>query len=231
MLTVPQNLPSRLRLVRQRIEAAANAAGRNPQEITLIGVSKTHPPAAVREALAAGLSDFGENYVQEALDKIDAIGPGAATWHFIGALQGNKTRPVAAAFDWVHTVDRAKIARRLSEQRPWHAPSLKVCLQVNLGDEQTKSGVAPEGLRTLAAEVAALPRIELRGLMCIPPEESDPGRQRHWFHRLRELRDDLRDAGHALDVLSMGMSGDFEVAITEGATHVRVGTALFGPRG
>jgi len=230
MLTVPQNLPSRLRLVRERIDVAARAAGRSADDITLIGVSKTQPAAAVREALAAGLTDFGENYVQEALEKIDAAGPGAATWHFIGALQSNKTRPVAEAFDWVHTVDRAKIARRLSEQRPWHAPPLRVCLQVNLGDEQTKSGIPPDGLFELASEVAALPRIELRGLMCIPPEESDPGRQRHWFRRLHELRDELRHAGHALDVLSMGMSGDFEVAIAEGATHVRVGTAIFGPR-
>jgi len=230
MLTVPQNLPSRLRLVRERIDVAARAAGRSAGEITLIGVSKTQSAAAVREALAAGLTDFGENYVQEALDKIEAIGPGAATWHFIGALQSNKTRPVAETFDWVHTVDRARIARRLSEQRPWHAPPLRVCLQVNLGDEPTKSGIAPDGLRKLAAEVTALPRIELRGLMSIPPEESDPGRQRHWFRRLRELRDDLRHAGHALDVLSMGMSGDFEVAIAEGATHLRVGTAIFGRR-
>jgi len=230
MLTVPQNLPSRLRLVRERIDVAARAAGRSAGDITLIGVSKTQPATAVLEALAAGLTDFGENYVQEALEKIGAIGPGAATWHFIGALQSNKTRPVAEAFDWVHTVDRAKIARRLSEQRPWHAPPLRVCLQVNLGDEQTKSGIPPDGLFELASEVAALPRIELRGLMCIPPEESDPGRQRRWFRRLRELRDDLRDAGHALDVLSMGMSGDFEVAIAEGATHVRVGTAIFGRR-
>lgn len=198
--------------------------------MTLIGVSKTQPASAVREALAAGLADFGENYVQEAVAKIEAIGPGSATWHFIGALQSNKTRAVAELFDWVHTVDRVKIAQRLSAQRPWHAPPLRVCLQVNLGDEQTKSGVAPEGLRALASGVAGLPGIELRGLMGIPPEEGDQGLQRHWFRRLRELRDELRNAGHALDVLSMGMSGDFEAAIAEGATHLRVGTAIFGPR-
>ncbi len=212
------------------MEAAARAAGRDPASITLIGVSKTQPASMVREALAAGLTDFGENYVQEAVGKIESIGHGSATWHFIGALQSNKTRLVAEFFDWVHTVDRLKIAQRLSAQRPWHAPPLKVCLQVHLGEEQTKSGIAPDGLRALASGVAELPRIELRGLMCIPPEEADHGRQRHWFRRLRELSDDLRSAGYALDVLSMGMSGDFEAAIAEGATHLRIGTAIFGPR-
>ena len=230
MLTLPQKLPDRLQSVRRRILDAAAAAGRDPASITLIGVSKTQPAAAVREAIAAGLTDFGENYVQEALAKIGEVGDAPAAWHFIGALQGNKTREVAAHFHWVHTIDREKIARRLSEQRPFHAPPLQACLQVRLGGEETKAGVDPSGLEALAGAVAALPRIRLRGLMCIPPVEEDPVRQRHWFAELRRLQEQLVRRGHELDVLSMGMSGDFELAIAEGATHVRVGTAIFGPR-
>jgi pyridoxal phosphate enzyme (YggS family) len=230
MLTAPQNLAERLALVRDRIAAAARAAGRDPGAITLIGVSKTRPAAAVREALAAGLADFGENYVQEALDKQRELGEPGPTWHFIGALQSNTTRDVAGHFHWVHTIDREKIARRLSEQRPYHAPPLQACLQVRLGDEDTKSGVDPSGLDALADAVAGLPRIRLRGLMCLPPAEDDPARQRHWFAELRQLQEHLVRRGHDLDVLSMGMSDDFEQAIAEGATHVRVGTAIFGRR-
>jgi pyridoxal phosphate enzyme (YggS family) len=230
MLTLPQKLPERLQLVRQRIAEAASAAGRDPASVTLIGVSKTQPAAAVREAIAAGLSDFGENYVQEAMGKLREVADESVTWHFIGALQSNKTREVAAHFHWVHTIDREKIARRLSEQRPFHSPPLQVCLQVRLGGEETKSGVGASELDALADAVAALPRIRLRGLMCIPPAEDDPARQRHWFAELRRLQEALVARGHDLDALSMGMSGDFEAAISEGATHVRVGTALFGPR-
>jgi pyridoxal phosphate enzyme (YggS family) len=230
MLTLPQKLPERLQLVRQRIAEAARAAGRDPASVTLIGVSKTQPVAAVREAIAAGLADFGENYVQEAMGKLREVADESVTWHFIGALQSNKTREVAAHFHWVHTIDREKIARRLSEQRPFHSPPLQVCLQVRLGDEETKSGVGASELDALADAVAALPRIRLRGLMCIPPAEDDPARQRHWFAELRRLQEALVARGHDLDALSMGMSGDFEAAISEGATHVRVGTALFGPR-
>jgi PLP dependent protein len=232
MLTAPQNLPLPLRLdeIRRRIAAAAVAARRDPSGITLIAVSKTHPAEAIREAAAAGARDFGENYVQEAADKVDALQDLGATWHFIGALQSNKTRPVAERFDWVHTVDRLKIAERLSAQRPHFAAALNLCLQVHLGGEASKAGATPDELPALAAAVEALPRIRLRGLMCIPPEEADPDRQRHWFRQLRELRDQLVAKGHALDTLSMGMSGDFESAIAEGATHVRIGTAIFGPR-
>jgi pyridoxal phosphate enzyme (YggS family) len=230
MLTLPQKLPERLQLVRQRIAEAARAGGRDPASVTLIGVSKTQPVAAVREAIAAGLADFGENYVQEAMGKLREVADESVTWHFIGALQSNKTREVAAHFHWVHTIDREKIARRLSEQRPFHSPPLQVCLQVRLGDEETKSGVGASELDALADAVAALPRIRLRGLMCIPPAEDDPARQRHWFAELRRLQEGLVARGHDLDALSMGMSGDFEAAISEGATHVRVGTALFGPR-
>jgi pyridoxal phosphate enzyme (YggS family) len=230
MLTSPQNLAANLQQVRLRVETAARAAGRDPAGVTLIGVSKTHPVSAIRAAVAAGLTDLGENYVQEAVEKIGAVADAKVTWHFIGALQSNKTREVAGSFQWVHTVDRLKIATRLSEQRPHYAPPLQVCLQVNIGAEDTKSGVPPGALGELAGAVAALPRLRLRGLMCIPPPEDDEGRQRHWFAELRRLRDGLNAAGHALDALSMGMSGDFELAIAEGATHVRVGTAIFGTR-
>jgi hypothetical protein len=230
MLSTPQNLAENLRGVRTRLEAAAHAAGRDPAGITLIGVSKTQPAEAIRAAAAAGLTDVGENYVQEAAAKVDSLADLGLTWHFIGALQSNKTRPVAERFQWVHTVDRLRIAERLSGQRPHYAPALNVCLQVHLGDEATKAGVLPAELPALAAAVAGLPRLTLRGLMCLPPEESDPARQRHWFAELRRLFDALRDAGHALDTLSMGMSADFEQAILEGATHIRVGTAIFGPR-
>jgi PLP dependent protein len=231
MLSTPQNLAENLRGVRTRLESAARAAGRDPSEVTLIGVSKTQPAEAIRAAALAGLADVGENYVQEACPKFDTLGDLALTWHFIGALQSNKTRPIAERFHWVHTVDRLRIAQRLSEQRPHYAPALNVCLQVHLGDEATKAGALPAELPALAEAVAGLPRLTLRGLMCLPPEETDPARQRHWFAELRRLFDSLRAGGLALDTLSMGMSADFEQAILEGATHVRVGTAIFGPRG
>lgn len=231
MLTGPQITASSLAQLRARIVAAARAAGRDPGEITLIGVTKGHPADAAQAAVAASLADCGENLAQEGVAKILAINDPRVTWHFIGALQSNKTRAVAAHFDWVHSVDRPKIAGRLAEHRPHHAPPLQVCLQVNVGDEPGKSGAAAAELPALAATVAALPRLVLRGLMCIPPEESDPARQRHWFAELRRQRDALAALGHRLDVLSMGMSGDFEQAIAEGATHVRIGTALFGSRG
>jgi pyridoxal phosphate enzyme (YggS family) len=230
MLTAPQNLPDNLYRVRRRIALAARQAGRDPAEVTLIGVSKTQPAKVVRAAVDAGLTDLGENYVQEALGKIAQLDDPRVTWHFIGALQSNKTREIAERFHWVHTLDRLKIARRLSEQRPHYAPPLQVCLQVHLGDEATKSGVEPGATAALADAIATLPRLKLRGLMCIPPPEVDPGRQRHWFAELRRLCEKINASGHDLDVLSMGMSGDFELAIAEGATHVRVGTAIFGAR-
>lgn len=230
MLTAPQNTAANLKRLRERIAAAARAAGRDPAEITLIGVTKGHPAGAARSAIEAGLTDLAENFVQEGVAKVLAVGGTKVAWHFIGALQSNKTRAVAAHFDWVHTVDRPKIARRLAEQRPHHAPPLQVCLQVHIGGEPGKSGAGEAQLASLAREVAALPRLALRGLMCIPPEEDDPARQRHWFAALRRQRDALVALGHRLDVLSMGMSGDFEQAIAEGATHVRIGTALLGPR-
>jgi pyridoxal phosphate enzyme (YggS family) len=231
MLTAPQFLPANLTAVRRRVAAAAERAGRRSETVTLIGVSKAQPAAAVAAALAAGLTDFGENYVQEALDKLTTLPRAGVTWHFIGPLQANKTRPVAEHFDWLHTVDRLRIAERLSAQRPFHGPPLQVCLQVKLANEPSKGGATPAELPALARAVAALPRLTLRGLMCIPPAHDDAAVQRDYFARLRGLRDELVAAGLPLDVLSMGMSADFEPAILEGATHVRVGTAIFGTRG
>lgn len=216
--------------MRERITAAALAAGRDPASVTLVGVAKSQPIEHVRSALTAGLADLGENYVQEARMHFEALTGLEFRRHFIGALQTNKTREAATLFDWVHTVDRIRVAERLSAQRLPALPPLAVCIQVQLGDESTKSGVAPQGLAALAGEVAALPRLSLRGLMALPPAEAEPLRQRHWFAELRRLLEGLNAAGHRLDTLSMGMSGDFEAAIAEGATHVRVGTSIFGAR-
>ena len=226
----PQNLPERIRDTRARIAAAAARCGRNVDSITLLAVSKGQPAEVVVAAAASGLTDFGESYLQEALAKEEALAARDLTWHFVGRLQANKTRPVAERFAWVHGVDRLRIAQRLSEQRPYHAAALNVCLQVNIAAEQTKGGVTPEEVPELARAVAALPRLKLRGLMCIPPEETDPERQRIWFARLRQLQEGLNAQGAGLDVLSMGMSADLEAAVLEGSTCVRVGTALFGPR-
>ena len=226
----PQNLPEQLRSVRNRIETAAHAAGRNVDSVTLLAAGKAQPANTLRAAAALGLRHFGESYVQEALEKMETLRDQPLTWHFIGRLQANKTRPVASSFDWVHGVDRLKIAQRLSEQRPFHAPPLNVCLEVNIAGESSKGGITTTELPALAAAVASLPRLKLRGLMCIPPDEEDPSRQRAWFAGMRQQLEALNAAGADLDTLSMGMSGDLESAILEGATIVRVGTALFGPR-
>ena len=216
--------------VRRRIETAARAADRDPATITLVAVSKYHPASAVREALAAGCHDLGESYADEGVAKQAEVADAAAVWHFIGPLQSNKTRLVAEHFDWVHSVDRLKIARRLSEQRPAERGPLPVCLQVNISGEASKSGADPAEVPELAAAVAELPGLQLRGLMAIPARAEDPEAQRQPFAALRALRDDLNARGLALDTLSMGMSGDLEAAIAEGATHVRVGTDIFGAR-
>ncbi|HZF17765.1 MAG TPA: YggS family pyridoxal phosphate-dependent enzyme [Steroidobacteraceae bacterium] len=231
MLIGPQNLAENARFVRLRIASAATAAGRAPASVTLVAVTKGHDAETLRTAARCGLDHIGESYVQEALPKLAALaGEGAITWHFVGRLQANKTRVIAERFAWVHAVDRVKIAERLSAQRPFHAPPLNICLEVNLEGEYSKAGVEPGGLVAVARAVAALPRLRLRGLMCIPPPVSDPTLQRSRFARLRALLADLRSAGVEGDALSMGMSDDYELAIAEGATHVRVGTALFGPR-
>ena len=230
MLTAPQITAVGLSAVRERITIAALAAGRDPSSVTLVGVCKSQPPERVKSALDAGLVDLGENYVQEARRHFDALAGREFRRHFIGALQTNKTRDVAAHFDWVHTVDRFRVAERLSAQRPESLPPLAVCIQVQLGGESTKSGVAPRALAALAGQVAALPRLSLRGLMALPPAETAVARQRGWFAELRRLLEGLNASGHRLDTLSMGMSGDFESAIAEGATQVRVGTSIFGAR-
>lgn len=221
-----------LRQVHSRIASACTAAGRSVDGVTLLCVSKTFGADVVREAFAAGERAFGENYVQEALDKIAALADLRAqiAWHLIGPLQSNKTRPVAEAFDWVHSVDRLKIAQRLSEQRPAHLPPLQVCLQVNISGEASKSGLAPAEVPAVAQVVAALPRLRLRGLMAIPEPAADTLAQRAPHRALRELLAALNAAGLALDTLSMGMSADLDAALAEGATIVRVGTAIFGGR-
>jgi PLP dependent protein len=230
MLMNPQNLPAVLREVRARMAQAAAAAGRSAQSVTLLAAGKAQPAELLAAAADCGISDFGESYLQEALAKIAALRGRELTWHFIGRIQANKTRPIAETFAWVHALDRLKVAQRLAAQRPVHAPALNVCLQVNVAGEASKGGVAPQELPALAAAVARLPRLALRGLMCIPPEEHEPARQRAWFARLRLLKAELNAAGHRLDTLSMGMSADFESAIREGATIVRLGTVLFGAR-
>ncbi|MEX3762613.1 YggS family pyridoxal phosphate-dependent enzyme [Paraburkholderia phenoliruptrix] len=221
-----------LEAVQQRIAMAAHVAGRDARSIALLAVSKTFPAEDVRAAHAAGQRAFGENYVQEALTKIEALADFRASleWHFIGPLQSNKTRPVAEHFDWVHSVDRLKIAQRLSEQRPDALPPLNVCLQVNISGEASKSGVSVDEAMQVARDIAALPRLRLRGLMAIPEPAGGIDEQRVPHRRLRELFERLRSDGLALDTLSMGMSSDLEAAVLEGATIVRVGTAIFGAR-
>ncbi len=230
MLRVPQNLAVNIRSVRERIRAACERAGRSVDSVTLLAVSKTHSVDLIRAAAQEGIEHFGESYLQEALPKIETLRGSELTWHFVGQIQGNKTRAVAESFQWVHGVDRLRIAKRLSDQRPFHAPPLNVCLQVNVAGETTKGGVTPEELPELAREVAALPRLALRGLMCIPPPEDDASRQREWFSKTARLLRSLHVPGTTLDTLSMGMSDSLEVAIEEGATIVRIGTALFGER-
>jgi pyridoxal phosphate enzyme (YggS family) len=220
----------RLRAVRARIEAAARQAGRDPAGIRLLAVSKTFDAAAVRDMAACGQRAFGENYAQEAQAKIATLADLPLEWHFIGPIQSNKTRPIAENFAWVHSLDRTKLAERLSAQRPAHLPPLQVCIEVNASGEVSKSGVVPAELPALADAVAELPGLVLRGVMAIPAPETDPAVQRTAFRRVRAAFDDLIARGHGLDTLSMGMSADLEAAILEGATIVRVGTALFGER-
>ncbi|MDQ4629471.1 YggS family pyridoxal phosphate-dependent enzyme [Janthinobacterium lividum] len=230
MSTIEQNLQA----VRDSIAQAAADAQRAPADVTLLAVSKTFGADAVLAAMRAGQAAFGENYLQEALDKIafvkEAAPQQASAWHFIGPIQSNKTRPIAEHFDWVHTVEREKIAARLSEQRPAGLPDLNICLQVNISGEASKSGVTPAELPALARAVAQLPRLRLRGLMAIPEPETELQLQRAAFAQLRALYEQLNAEGLALDTLSMGMSADLRAAVLEGATIVRVGSAIFGSR-
>jgi pyridoxal phosphate enzyme (YggS family) len=224
------SIAANLQAVRARIAAACIGAGRAADSVLLLAGSKTWPAASVREAVAAGQRAFGENYVQEAVTKAAELGDAGLEWHFIGPLQGNKTRLVAENFAWVHSVERLKIAERLAAQRPPKLPALQVCLQVNISGEVSKSGCSPHELPDLARAVAVLPGLRLRGLMAIPEPGDDVRLQRSRFALLRELRDRLATEGLALDTLSMGMSHDLEAAILEGATIVRIGTAIFGQR-
>ena len=214
----------------EKITTIAQNCGRARSDVLLLAVSKTRPAALIAEACHAGLNHMGENYLQEALTKIEALRDLPLCWHFIGPIQSNKTRAIAGNFDWVHSVDRLKIARRLSQQRPADMAPLQVCLQVNINGEDSKSGVAPEQLPALAAEINQLPALQLRGLMAIPAASTDPAEQRRVFGRVRETLRALQRRFPKLDTLSMGMSGDMESAIVEGATILRIGTAVFGPR-
>jgi pyridoxal phosphate enzyme (YggS family) len=213
--------------IRARIARAAASAGRSPESVTLVAISKQQPAEAIVAAHRAGITHFGESYAQEALPKMTALSSLPITWHYVGKLQANKTRQIAERFAWVHTLDRLKIAQRLSEQRPPHAAALNVLIQVNQGDEAQKGGVPPTDVAELARAIRKLPRLALRGLMTLPPNDDDPAK---WFVELKALRAHLERDGIALDALSMGMSADFEQAIAAGATHVRIGTALFGAR-
>lgn len=226
MTTISANLQA----VLARIDAAARQFGRNPDDISLLAVSKTWPASDVREAVLAGHRTFGENYVQEGVEKVAELAAQGLEWHFIGPLQSNKTRRVAESFDWVHSVDRLKIAERLAEQRPEALPPLQICLQVNVSGEDTKSGLSIEEAPELARQIVHLPRLRLRGLMAIPAPVEDFEQQRQAFRTLAMLFDRLKNEGLPLDTLSMGMTHDLEAAIAEGATLVRVGTAIFGER-
>jgi pyridoxal phosphate enzyme (YggS family) len=230
MLIGPQNSTVHVNYVRSRIRDAALGAGRDPATVTLVAVTKSQSAESIRSAATAGVTDFGENYLQEALGKMDQLADLPLVWHFIGGIQANKTAALAERFDWVHSVDRLNVARRLSQQRPAHLAALNLCIQVKLEPEATKRGVAPEEAGALAAAIAELPRVKLRGLMCVPPPQSDIDAQRAVFARLARLKEEINAGGNRLDTLSMGMSGDFESAIAEGSTLVRIGTALFGAR-
>ena len=219
-----------LNALRARIGEIERRYRREPGSVTLLAVSKTKPAQAVRAAVAAGQGAFGENHLQDAMTKVDALAGQGVSWHFIGAVQSNKTRPIAEHFDWVHGIERARIATRLSAQRPTGRGPLDVCIEVDVSGEDTKSGVPPSEVEPLARLIRELPGLRLRGLMAIPRPAEDFEAQRIPFRQLREILDDLNAKGFGLDTLSMGMTGDLEAAVAEGATIVRIGTAIFGPR-
>lgn len=223
-------IATRLQAVKSRIAEAARNAGRHPEDIQLLAASKTNPPEKVREAWEAGQTVFGENYLQEGLIKIRALADLPIEWHFIGPIQSNKTKPIAENFAWVHSVDREKIAVRLSNARPESLPPLQVCVQVNVSGEVTKSGIAPEQAAELAAFINQLPRLKLRGLMAVPELTSATALQREQFQIMRKIFEQLKNDGFDIDTLSMGMTEDMDIAIAEGATIVRIGTAIFGAR-
>lgn len=223
-------IAANLQAVRERIERAARSAGRRPDDVVLLAVGKTFPAEHIAQAHAAGQRAFGENYVQEAVEKITQLAGLPLEWHFIGPIQSNKTGPIAQHFHWVHSVERERVAQRLNAARPDSLPALNVCIQVNVSGEASKSGIAPGEETALVDAIARLPKLRLRGLMTIPEPTSEPALQRRRFALLREIKESLVSRGHPLDTLSMGMSDDLEAAIAEGATLVRVGTAIFGKR-
>jgi pyridoxal phosphate enzyme (YggS family) len=224
------DVADRLAQTQTRIASAAISAGRRAESVGLVAISKGQPASAIRELAALGQRDFGENYLQEALPKMQSLADLPLTWHFTGQIQSNKTRPIAEHFAWVHTLDRERIATRLNEQRSAHVSPINVCLQVRLADEEGKGGVTPDELTALATHVRALPRLRLRGLMALPPPCESFDEQKAFFDQLARLRQELNGLGFQLDTLSMGMSGDLEAAVAAGATLVRIGTALFGER-
>lgn len=226
MTNVTQNLLK----IRRRIEQACIGCGRDPADIDLLAVSKKHPASAIRAAFQAGQTAFGENFLQEALSKQSELADLDIDWHFIGHIQSNKAAEIANCFNWVHSVGRLKVAKKLSAHRRPGQADLNVCIQVALAEEDGKSGVQDEKLADLAGEIAELPRLRLRGLMCIPPPSDDPSRQQLWFANLASLQKELNRSGLGLDTLSMGMSNDLEAAIAQGSTLLRLGTAVFGPR-
>ena len=223
-------IAANLQAVRKRIERAARAAGRRPDDVVLLAVGKTFAAEHIAQAHAAGQRAFGENYVQEAVEKITQLAGLPLEWHFIGPIQSNKTGPIAQHFQWVHSIERERVAQRLNAARPDGLPALNVCIQVNVSGETSKSGITPGEETALADAIARLPKLRLRGLMTIPEPTSDPALQRRRFALLREIKESLVSRGHSLDTLSMGMSDDLEAAVAEGATLVRVGTAIFGKR-
>ena len=223
-------IAANLQAVRKRIERAARAAGRRPDDVVLLAVGKTFAAEHIAQAHAAGQRAFGENYVQEAVEKITQLAGLPLEWHFIGPIQSNKTGPIAQHFQWVHSIERERVAQRLNAARPDGLPALNVCIQVNVSGETSKSGITPGEETALADAIARLPKLRLRGLMTIPEPTSDPALQRRRFALLREIKESLVSRGHSLDTLSMGMSDDLEAAVAEGATLVRLGTAIFGKR-
>lgn len=225
-----KSLCDKLRIIGSEVSESINKFQRAENSVQLLAVSKRHPASSIEEAYDCGQHAFGENYVQEMLEKAEALKHLDIQWHFIGPLQSNKTRSVAETAHWVHAVDRLKIAKRLSEQRPASMPPLSVCIQVNISEEESKSGVLPDAIKPLAHEIAQLKNIKLRGLMAIPKAEDNFERQRETFAKVRLLQEQLNTEGFQLDTLSMGMSGDMQAAIAEGATIVRIGTAIFGAR-
>lgn len=226
MSRIAQNLAN----ISQRIKVAAKAVGRDPRRIKILAVSKTHSAEKIREAYAAGLTRFGESYVQEAIPKIQVLNDLPLEWHFIGPIQSNKTREIAEHFDWVHSIDRLKIASRLNEQRPKNRKPLNICVQINISMEASKSGIVQQALQDFVTQLKPLRRLKLRGLMAIPQQTKDQQQQRTLFAELRRLFDDLNQEGYQLDTLSMGMTDDLEAAVMEGSTLLRIGTGLFGAR-